>query len=153
MEEFVRRAASRDVNELVRLEAEHRAVLLETERGGAEWLRDHPSLGPSGWAELLNDVDSIVVVSGVDAAVLGFAWARVGEAHPAVVRVGSVYVTDGAREVGLGEQMVQALVDWATQREATSIEAEALPGDRQTKNLFERVGLVARLITVSRRLV
>ena len=32
------------------------------------------------------------------------------------------------------------------------LEGHALPGDRETKNLYERAGITARLITVSRRL-
>jgi len=33
------------------------------------------------------------------------------------------------------------------------VEAEALPGDRETKNLYERAGITARNIVVSKRLV
>jgi hypothetical protein len=32
------------------------------------------------------------------------------------------------------------------------VEGQALPGDRHTKNLYERAGIVARLITTFRRL-
>jgi hypothetical protein len=35
---------------------------------------------------------------------------------------------------------------------AVGIEATALPGDRATKNFFETHGLVARALTVHRRL-
>jgi hypothetical protein len=35
---------------------------------------------------------------------------------------------------------------------AKELEETALPGDRQTKKLFERFGMKARAITVSRRL-
>ena len=33
-----------------------------------------------------------------------------------------------------------------------ALEGEALPGDRETKNLYERAGITARLITVSKSL-
>jgi len=32
------------------------------------------------------------------------------------------------------------------------VEGQSLPGDRQTKNLYERAGIVARLITTYRDL-
>ena len=35
---------------------------------------------------------------------------------------------------------------------AVAVEGQALPGDRHTKNLYERAGIVARLITTFRRL-
>ena len=62
-----------------------------------------------------------------------------------------MYVTPEARELGFGD----ALLELATGRPlgAAVLEGEALPGDRHTKNLYERAGITARLITVSTRLV
>lgn len=155
MDSFVRPAARLDVDELARLESEHRTALAAGVRGGDEWLRDHEAVGPNGWSHTLSDAASIVLVSGVDEVTLGLAAAHLdaaGQGGTLIAVVDLVYVTEGARELGLGEEMVRALVDWAGRSGATSIEAQALPGDRLTKNLFERVGLVARLITVSRSL-
>lgn len=156
MDTFVRPAARLDVDELTRLEEEHRVALAAGVRGGDEWLRDHGLFGTDGWLRALSDTASVVLVSGVDGVTLGLATAHLATAGPGssarVAVVDLVYVTEGARELGLGEEMVRELVEWAGQSGASSIEAEALPGDRLTKNLFERVGLVARLITVSRAL-
>jgi hypothetical protein len=38
------------------------------------------------------------------------------------------------------------------ERGAEAVEGQALPGDRHTKNLYERAGIVARLITTYKRL-
>lgn len=156
MHEFVRAAVIEDVDELVRLEQEHRDALASGVRGGAEWLRDHATVGAAGWTHALHDASNHVIVAGLDGAVLGYAHASlrplpIGTPN-AIAQVHSISVADGAREVGLGEALVSELVNWATGRGATAIEAEALPGDRQTKNLFERVGLVARLLVVSKSL-
>ena len=43
-------------------------------------------------------------------------------------------------------------MDIAVEAGASVLEGQALPGDRETKNLYERAGITARLITVSRRL-
>lgn len=164
METFVRPAQSQDLDELARLEQEHRSGLEAGVRGGEEWVRDHPRVGPTGWAERLGAPGSLVLVAGVDGVVLGMAAVSVGDertgvaaeggvgAVGAVAQVDLVYVHDEARELGLGEELIATVIQWAADVGATWIEAEALPGDRMTKNLFERVGLVARLITVSRRL-
>ena len=69
-----------------------------------------------------------------------------------VAEVEGIYVTPEARGVSLGEEMLTTLVATATEAGAREIDATALPGDRDTKNLYERFGLVARLIVVSRRL-
>ena len=63
-----------------------------------------------------------------------------------------LYVDPGAREVGVGEAMMDLVLAWSEERGATGIDAVALPGDRATKNFFERFGLTARAIVVHRRL-
>jgi GNAT superfamily N-acetyltransferase len=69
-----------------------------------------------------------------------------------VAHIDQTYVTPDAREVGFGDALVEAAVAAARAAGAGVIEGHALPGDRDTKNLFERAGITARLITVSRRL-
>jgi GNAT superfamily N-acetyltransferase len=69
-----------------------------------------------------------------------------------VARIDQVFVTPDARELGFGDTLVEVATDAARAAGATVIEGEALPGDRETKNLYERAGITARLITVSRRL-
>jgi len=69
-----------------------------------------------------------------------------------VARIDQVYVTPDARELGFGDALLEAAADAARTSGASVLEGQALPGDRQTKNLYERAGITARLITVSRRL-
>ena len=57
-----------------------------------------------------------------------------------------------ARELGFGDALVAAAMQWGREAGAELIEAETLPGDRNLKNLYERAGVTARLITVSKRL-
>ena len=57
-----------------------------------------------------------------------------------------------ARELGFGDALLAAMIDIGRSRGCRHVEAHALPGDRETKNLYERAGITARLITVSRRL-
>jgi GNAT superfamily N-acetyltransferase len=152
MEAFVRRADSVDVRALVGLEAELRAAATE-QRGGSAWLATRPELADIGWGVRLADPGWLTLVAGIDGVVLAFGMMRMplGGAR-AVATVESIFVADGAREVGLGESLLAMFVDAARLAGATEIDATALPGDRNTKNLYERLGLVARLIVVSRRL-
>jgi GNAT superfamily N-acetyltransferase len=146
----VRPAEPGDAGPLRVLESEARAALVDA-RGGARWLEEHAPIGDR-WGE-------VVAGGGVTAAVLD-----VGDGPPLVVgylllvvdgpiaRVDQVYVTPDARELGFGDALLAAATEAATVAGARVLEGDALPGDRETKNLYERAGITARLITVSRAL-
>ena len=149
VELFVRVAQSHDVMPLQQLERVARQVLTD-QRGGQRRLDECPAWGDR-WADAIDQADRGVVVGGVDGVVL--AWLSVvGPDVHGVAVVDSVFVDEGARDLGLGDELVDWALTWSRRRGATSIESWALPGDRATKNLFERNGLTARLITVSRTL-
>ena len=69
-----------------------------------------------------------------------------------VARVMQVYVEPLAREVGFGDWLLEAAIEEGRRRGGKVIEGFALPGDRATKNLYERAGITARKITVSKDL-
>jgi GNAT superfamily N-acetyltransferase len=69
-----------------------------------------------------------------------------GQRIATVVRV---FVTAPARQVGIGDALINASKDAARQRGCVRIDALSLPGDRETKNLYERNGLTARLIVAA----
>ena len=85
-------------------------------------------------------------------AVVGFLVAVLHHDPMPVARIDQVFVETDARELGFGDGLVTAALDWAREVHAELIEAETLPGDRNIKNLYERAGVTARLITVSKRL-
>lgn len=63
-----------------------------------------------------------------------------------------VYVEPEARGVGVGAAMADALLAWFAAQGCTGVDALALPGDRESKQLFESLGLSARLLILHRRL-
>jgi GNAT superfamily N-acetyltransferase len=140
----VRAATRDDIGQLESLEAEMRASLRD-QRGGARWLDTHTE---RAWATAFAGDD--VAVAHIDAVVVGYLVASI---DGAILRVDEVYVTPQARELGFGDALIEFAIERGTSAGCTLIEAEALPGDRDTKNLYERAGITARLIVVSRRLV
>ena len=60
-----------------------------------------------------------------------------------------VVVHRDARGLGIGAALVDEIRRSARAGGHDRIDALALPGDRETKNLFERAGLTARLIVAS----
>ncbi|HEY4377871.1 MAG TPA: GNAT family N-acetyltransferase, partial [Acidimicrobiales bacterium] len=98
------------------------------------------------------DGEQLVVVGTIDGAQLGYGIVRIESLHDGatVGRVTDLYVERDARGVGVGEAIMDALVAFARSRSCVGVDSIALPGDRHTKNFFERFGLTARAIIVHR---
>lgn len=146
----VRSAGIDDLPELQRIEAEARTTTAAL-RGGRRWLAEHAAFD---WPELLTSSDAAVFVAELRtdqdvAVIVGYGVVR--HAAP-VAMIEQVFVEEPARELGFGDALVEAIVGWARSAGCGFVEALALPGDRHTKNLYERAGITARLITVSRAL-
>lgn len=133
---LVRPSTLGDSAQLDFLAAEARDRLRE-QRGGARWLETHPL---PDWER------DDVIVAHIDEVVVGYLVMSLSDG---VARVGEVYVTPKARELGFGDALLAGAVDLARAAGAGLLEGESLPGDRETKNLYERAGIKARLITVS----
>lgn len=146
---FVRDALPDDADTLDDLERQARQALVGV-RGGDRLLASLPAVGRH-WRSRCADPRWQVAVAGLDGVVLGYVAAELAEPGGVAV-IEQVYVHEGAREVGLGDALVERVLERLREAGASAVDATALPGDRQTKNLFERNGLTARLITVTRPL-
>ncbi len=146
----VRAASKADAQALLELELDARDALAHA-RGGPQLLAESPAVGD--WAALLGGGDRVVLVSTIDDLVLGYlvlALPAPGTASTGIVE--QVYVAPGARELGFGDWMIEQAIDAVRVAGGDAIESFALPGDRDTKNLFERAGITARKIVVHKRL-
>lgn len=137
-----------DMAQLELLEREARSALVG-QRGGERWLVEHPAVGDD-WAARCVQQGVDVVVAYIDDIVVGYLVAVLGA--DAIVRIDQVWVTPDARECGFGDGMLETIIDRAVADGAVAVEGESLPGDRHTKNLYERAGIVARLITTYKTL-
>jgi GNAT superfamily N-acetyltransferase len=153
-EEGCRPAALVDVPRLAELAAQS-VDELRGNKGGAVWARAEGRRAPYEerlWAEVA-DPDVLVLVGTLDEAVVGFAV--VGQRavlHGTLAVLSDLYVEPAAREVGVGDVLIEAVLAWATEEGCIGVDSLALPGDRHTKNFFEAHGLVARAIVVHRSL-
>ena len=148
MQVFTRRASESDCEVLALLESEARASL-DQFRGGSR-LADESSLIGVNWSQQLSKVSTVTFVAGSNDVVMGYLLARLARAKSGnIATIEQVFVTKDARNLGIGDALVSTTIAWAKSGSLVALDAYALPGDRETKNLFERSGLVARLITVS----
>lgn len=81
-------------------------------------------------------------VASVQDEIVGFSVVRLGE-RPLLDQV---FVERQARNLGVGAALLRKAVE---RHGASKLDALSLPGDRFTKNLYERAGLKARLIIAS----
>jgi GNAT superfamily N-acetyltransferase len=99
------------------------------------------------------DPDTRVLCGTIDDAVIGYAVVRIERLRDGG-RLGvleDIFVELEAREVGVGEAMVDDVIDWCRAADCIGIDSITLPGNRQTKNFFETFGFTARMLVVHKR--
>ena len=139
----IRVAEVSDLGELVRLR-ELEIQDLQAERDGDLWWAiDGPPSDGSDLANAVDDDDALVVLGLLDEVPVGFTSAarRSTRDGQALAVVSDLYVEVPARELGVGEAMMDAVINWARSQACTGIDATVLPGSREAKTFFERNGL------------
>ncbi len=94
----------------------------------------------------------LVLVGTLDHAVAGFACGRVAERgdRSRHGHLDACYVEPGARGIGIGHLLLDAVLAWFQSQGAVGVDGIALPGDRAAKNFFESAGFKARMLTMHR---
>ena len=155
MSEEARIATAADVPRLAELARTVRDEMAEL-RGGPLFLAREARAEPleDGLAAEIADPDHLVLVGTIDDVALGYAAARVEHLRTGDVlaTLTDLYVEPEARAVGVGEELMEAVLHWCKERQATAVDTYALPGDRDTKNFFEMSGFTARLLVMHHKL-
>lgn len=154
MSTTVRPAEQSDLSELTAL-MDTAVLELRGQRGGdaLSWALDRNASSLHALTSALDSPDTMLWCGLWENVLAGYAIASViTEGDEQVVLITDVYTTPEVRDVGVGELLLESAIAWATVLDAVAIDAYALPGARESKNLFERFGLTARLITVRRHL-
>jgi ribosomal protein S18 acetylase RimI-like enzyme len=153
--EGARPAGLSDVAQLVVL-ARLAASELTPMRGGALWSAREARAEPldDAFAVLIGSAETCVVAGTIDAVVVGFGVGRI-EVLRDGRRLGIVdelFVEPEARSIGVGDAMVDVLLEFFVVHDCVGADALALPGNRATKNFFEQHGFVARSLVMHRSL-
>ncbi|MCH1489371.1 MAG: GNAT family N-acetyltransferase [Ilumatobacteraceae bacterium] len=135
----IRLAQPSDVAELRILEEIARSGIA-VERGGERLLEVTPARADQWFVE-----GYVTLVALIDDVPVGFLSMRTGE----ISFIEGVFVHPDAREVGCGDALVDKARSIAKESGGRRLEAIALPGDRETKNLYERAAITAKAITVA----
>ena len=153
--EAARLATEDDLPALAQLARAAIAELRET-KGGELWFRTaaRPEPVEESLRQSLDAPEQLLLVGTVDGVPLGYGAVRVERLRDGglLAVMEDIYVDPAARGVAVGEVLMDAALEWARGRGCIGIDSVALPGNRDTKNFFERFGLVARAIVVHRPL-
>ncbi len=126
------------------------------QKGGPIWARREGRPYPREGAlrAAMASSDHEVAVGTIDDTVVAYGVVRLERLLDGGVLgiIDDIYVDPGARGVGVGETLMNHLLDWCRAHGCFGVDSLALPGDRATKNFFESFGLVARAIVVHRQL-
>ncbi|HTN78379.1 MAG TPA: GNAT family N-acetyltransferase [Acidimicrobiales bacterium] len=153
--ESARPATLGDLTRIAEL-AERAVAELAVTKGGAVWSRREARAKPyaDSLRADLEATDHHLLVGEFAGAVVGYAVVRAEVLRDGGILgvIDDIYVEPEAREVGVGEALMDGVEQWCRSRRCIGIDALALPGNRETKNFFETFGLVARAIVVHRPL-
>jgi GNAT superfamily N-acetyltransferase len=154
-EEAARTATEADMAQVAALAGAATAEKLG-QKGGALWARreGRPAPQEATLRSALGRPDQEVAVGTLDGVVVGYGVVRTETLVDGGLLgvIEDIYVDPGARAVGVGETLMNHLIDWCRAQGCFGVDSLALPGDRDTKNFFESFGLVARAIVVHRPL-
>lgn len=150
--EAVRRSTTDDLPRLLELYDGLRAEL-SGYRGRWYDLDAWPEPVSDVLSELIDDPDALVLVGTIDGFPVGYLAATIVHALPQAgdVRLGRVhdlFVEPEAREVGVGEALLSAAIEWFTSRGVMQADIRVSPGHRAAKNFCEQNGFVARSIVM-----
>ncbi len=146
MTPLVRSATPADAEHCERLEAEARNNNAGA-RGAEAFFAEQPIgflVGADAGFSLVAEIDNVIV---------GFITLHLTQVEgERIATVTRVYVTVRARRVGVGDALITSAKNTAQLQKCSRFDALALPGDRDTKNLYERNGITARLIVATTKL-
>tara|TARA_B100000686_G_scaffold270903_1_gene287410 strand:- start:245 stop:709 length:465 start_codon:yes stop_codon:yes gene_type:complete len=152
MSDSARLAVDEDLSSFMHLHSLSR-LGIEGHKGSDLWI-ERKSLNSKSedlFTQLLSNERYGCILGLYENCPFGFLIAELTELYGKTsVDIHEVFVEADARKVGIGESMMECLIEWAKERSAKSITSRALPGDRELKNYFERYKLTARLIEVER---
>ena len=145
----VRSATVADTSAIIDLELEAR-IEIASFRGHELLLKANEFIG-ANWASTTSSNFSLVLVAESSGQIVGYAKGDINSESECCV-VNHIFVDRMARQIGIGAGLISEIARIAKSRGCTTLDALALPGDRKMKNLYERVGMPARLLIASRTL-
>lgn len=125
---------------------------VRSERGG-RWHLDHDSdrsAASDRHGAAFQDPEQMLFVGCIDDTVVGYALAALSPTVDGrLCMIEELVVHPDAQAIGVGSAVLEQVRTWAIDNRCLAIESHVLPGNREAKNFFERVGMKTRKMRVS----
>jgi len=96
------------------------------------------------WVDRLSSATAsrrqLPLVAETSTGLVGLVWGWIDPSKPAAAHIFQMWVAPEVRNRGCGALLVDAVVAWAREAEATSVTLRATCGDTAAKRLYERAG-------------
>jgi GNAT superfamily N-acetyltransferase len=83
------------------------------------------------------------VVAEIDGRGVGLAWGRIDGSGPAVARLYQVWVHPDHRSHGAGRMLLDSVVEWAREHQASFLELSVTCGNTPARHLYATAGFEA----------
>ena len=114
-----------------------RTLAEEQNRSDAEWSNRLASDADHLW--------DLPLLAEIDREPVGLAWGRIDQSNPDVANLYQMWVAPSRRRLGVGQMLLEAVIAWATVRNAWYLDLDVTCGDSPAMRLyacagFERLG-------------
>jgi ribosomal protein S18 acetylase RimI-like enzyme len=95
------------------------------------------------WQDIEKDIgsdDGLVILAEEDGAAIGHAIAEVDDENASRVHLWDLYLREGSRGRGLGQQLLLEVTRWARERGATHVTLDVMVSNDRARHLYERLG-------------
>ncbi|MCW1968286.1 MAG: GNAT family N-acetyltransferase [Anaerolineae bacterium] len=80
------------------------------------------------------------LLAETDGQAVGLAWGHIADADPSCAHIFQVWVAPSHRGLGVGQQLIMRISDWANSHQAEYLDLSVTCGDTPAVRLYRRLG-------------
>jgi ribosomal protein S18 acetylase RimI-like enzyme len=106
-------------------------------------LEREQNFSDSSWASrLMTNENSwdLPLVAVMDTEPVGLAWGRIEKSNPDLANLYQMWVAPNQRHLGLGKMLLEAVVAWASEKNASYLELGVTCGNNPAMRLYTQAG-------------
>ena len=88
----------------------------------------------------VNSSQDLPVLAEIDRQPIGLAWGRIDESNPDVANLYQVWVTPRHRRLRTGKMLLDAVISWASAKQARYLDLDVTCGDTPAVHLYTCAG-------------
>lgn len=117
--------------------------LADTPDAFGSTLEREQNFSDSSWASRLMPNENswdLPLVAEMDAEPAGLAWGRIEKSNPVQANLYQMWVAPDRRHLGLGKMLLDAVITWASEKNASCLELGVTSGNSPAIHLYTQAG-------------